>query len=243
MPDVNSLIGSKLEFGGLLSNLPDIATMSTFAGQTWTEVKGTVTVGAPNVTQNSGSTTFINGGFERAYKTTIVGGDFNFTAVPMLLDPGQKAIFDAARNQCGNYAMRLTYGANCLPTATVTISVATPGVVTWNAHGLLAGQPVVFITTGVLPTGLTAGTTYYVHATGLTANTFSVSATVGGSAIATTAAGSGVHTATAPTVGGQVMFGALVMPESLPQGEATASNIWTFNFRTNTQLVYTGISA
>lgn len=71
--------------------------------------------------------------------------------------------------------------------AAVTVSVASPGVVTWNAHGFAAGQPFKFATTGRLPVGVTAGTTYYVLATGLTTNTFQFAATPGGAAINTTA--------------------------------------------------------
>lgn len=77
--------------------------------------------------------------------------------------------------------------------ATVTISNASPGVVTWTGHNIAADQPVVFTTTGALPTGLTAGTTYYVK-TVLTVDTFTVAATVGGAAITTSSAGSGTHT-------------------------------------------------
>lgn len=76
--------------------------------------------------------------------------------------------------------------------ATVTITIATPGVVTWTSHGLSNGQQVVFTTTGALPTGLTASTTYFV--VNATANTFQVSATSGGSAIATSGTQSGTHT-------------------------------------------------
>jgi hypothetical protein len=82
-------------------------------------------------------------------------------------------------------------------TSAVTITNASPGVVTWTAHGLQAGDAVVFTTTGSLPTGLTAGTVYYVKAPA--ANTFTVSATVGGAAINTSSAGSGTHTATVKT--------------------------------------------
>lgn len=81
-------------------------------------------------------------------------------------------------------------------TATITMTVATPAVVTWTAHGKQVGAPVVFTTTGALPTGVTAGTTYYVIAAGLAANAFEFSATQGGSAINTTGTQSGVHTGT-----------------------------------------------
>jgi hypothetical protein len=80
--------------------------------------------------------------------------------------------------------------------ATCTISNATPGVVTHTAHGKEANTPIVFTTTGALPTGLSLLTQYYVSATGLTANTYQVSATAGGASINTSSAGSGTHTVT-----------------------------------------------
>jgi hypothetical protein len=89
---------------------------------------------------------------------------------------------------------------NGIAAATVTISNASPAVVTYAASGLLVNMPVVFTTTGGLPTGLTAGTTYYVK-TVLTANTFTVSATIGGVAINTSSAGSGTQTCTPQTHG------------------------------------------
>lgn len=86
--------------------------------------------------------------------------------------------------------------------STVTISIAAPGVVTWTGHALIAGDEVVFTTSGALPTGITAGTTYYVLSSGITANTFQIGATAGGSAITTSGTQSGTHTATAPRYGG-----------------------------------------
>lgn len=84
--------------------------------------------------------------------------------------------------------------------STVTMTIATPGVITWPKHGLAAGSAVKFTTTGALPTGLTAGTTYYVaNDTNLTANTFAVSDTqahalAGTNQINTTGTQSGTHT-------------------------------------------------
>ncbi len=73
-----------------------------------------------------------------------------------------------------------------------------PSVVTWNAHGLAANDPVSFTTTGTLPTGITSGTTYYVAAgPAPTANTFSISATQGGNAFRASGTQSGTHTARA----------------------------------------------
>lgn len=77
----------------------------------------------------------------------------------------------------------------------VTITIAVPGVVTWTAHGLTNGSTVKFSTTGALPTGIVAGTTYYI--VNVTANTFEISLTQGGSSITTTGTQSGVHTAVA----------------------------------------------
>ena len=83
-----------------------------------------------------------------------------------------------------------------LTSGTVTMTIASPALATQTAHGLKSGTPISFTTTGALPTGVVAGTTYYVIATGLTANDFQFSATVGGSAVITTGTQSGVHTLT-----------------------------------------------
>ena len=79
----------------------------------------------------------------------------------------------------------------------VTISIATPGVFTVPTTPLPAGTSLVLTTTGALPTGLTAGVTYYVlNPSGLT---FQLSTSPTGSPIATSGTQSGTHTAT-PTV-------------------------------------------
>ena len=80
--------------------------------------------------------------------------------------------------------------------ATVTISSASPGVVTLNSNGFSANEPVVFFNTGgALPAAITAGTVYYVK-TALDANTFTISATPGGAAINTASTGTGTHSVT-----------------------------------------------
>lgn len=78
-------------------------------------------------------------------------------------------------------------------TATVTITNASPGVVTWTGHALVAGDPVYLTTTGTLPTGLSVRTLYYV--VNVSGDTFQLEATVGGGAINTSSDGSGTHTA------------------------------------------------
>jgi hypothetical protein len=76
---------------------------------------------------------------------------------------------------------------------TVTITIATPAVVTLAAHGWVAGQAIQFFTTGALPTGITAGIPYYVSATGLAAGAFQFSATKGGASVNTSGTQSGVQ--------------------------------------------------
>ena len=73
---------------------------------------------------------------------------------------------------------------------TVTLSIAGPCVVTFGVV-LAEGTAVSFSTTGALPTGLTAGTTYYLrNVSGLTAN---LSATPTGSLITTSGTQSGTQ--------------------------------------------------
>lgn len=76
--------------------------------------------------------------------------------------------------------------------ATVTITQATPSVVTWTAHGQTNGTLVYLTTTGTLPLPLLPNVAYYVVSQ--TTNTLELSLTSGGAAIATTTAGSGTHT-------------------------------------------------
>lgn len=78
-----------------------------------------------------------------------------------------------------------------------TISSASPGVITLVAHGFAANDPVVFSNSGgALPVAIVAGTKYYVK-TVLTADTFTISATAGGTAINTASTGTGTHYVTA----------------------------------------------
>lgn len=74
-----------------------------------------------------------------------------------------------------------------------TVTIAAPGVFTLPSHGLEAGQRVIFLTTGALPTGLSVDTWYYVVSDNLADDTFSVSATKAGTAITTTGSQSGTH--------------------------------------------------
>lgn len=86
------------------------------------------------------------------------------------------------------------YRGGARETNTVTITIASPGVITMTGHTLQNSDIVVLTTTGALPTGYTAGTSYYV--VNAATNTFQLSATAGGAAINTSGSQSGTHTAT-----------------------------------------------
>lgn len=87
----------------------------------------------------------------------------------------------------------LTTVRNIVNAQTVSMTIASPAVVTLGT-ALPANTPIIFSTTGALPTGVTAGTTYYVYnPVGSTCNLVS---TLGGtSAITTSGSQSGTHTA------------------------------------------------
>jgi hypothetical protein len=80
---------------------------------------------------------------------------------------------------------------------TVTISIASPAVISFNNADINSVQlpkntPVVFSTSGQLPTGITAGTIYYI-ASILSGNNFTVSSEPNGVAISTSGTQSGVQ--------------------------------------------------
>lgn len=78
------------------------------------------------------------------------------------------------------------------PSAAVTMTIASPCVVTWTAHGLPDGTPVRFTTTGAFPTGIVSGRIYFIRVLGV--NTFSLAEKPNGEVISTSGAQSGTHT-------------------------------------------------
>ncbi len=93
--------------------------------------------------------------------------------------PGSATNDTPAAGTVGEYANSICiFGA-----ATVTITLATPAVITYTAHGISStfgggACPIVFTTTGALPSHIVSGTTYYIAPSSITANTFSISTTV-----------------------------------------------------------------
>jgi hypothetical protein len=197
-------------FIGPAIELPDVdATEADFASVTWTEVKNYMEAGALGDAAALITTPLIDRARDVKQKGTRNAPSRQDNFAVAINDPGQIAMLAA---EATNYNYPFRVDLNDAPAATsaaVTISNASPGVITWTGHGLEVNTPVVFTTTGGLPTGLTAGTTYYVK-TVLDADTFTVAATPGGAAINTSSAGSGVHTATTVPVPSKRYFIGLV---------------------------------
>lgn len=88
-----------------------------------------------------------------------------------------------------------TVNAYALKNSTVTITIASPGVITWNSNGLANGATIALTNSGgALPSPFVAGRNYYV--VNAATNTFQLSASLGGAAINTSGSQSGTQTAT-----------------------------------------------
>lgn len=236
MAQVYPVAGSKIYIGNRVTGKGTV-TLADFAGTAWTEIGGWANAGTIGDTQEVGEQSLINENRVRKFKTVRNAGTMENQHIPMATDPGQ-ILFKQAIEDCQPWSFKIEWGGDCAPQSEVEISVASPGVVTWQGHGLLADQPVVFTNEGgALPTGLAAGTVYYVSATGLTANSFSVSDTPGGAAIATTAAGSGVDTATAPPAGMTDMFYGMALPGGRSGGDATAAHLRTWSIGVDSNIL------
>lgn len=129
----------------------------------------------------------------------------------ILIDKGRMILWDRPEDKTGLYGSYIDVQNSTVYTAVTgeatlasagrlkikggifTVTIASPGVFSKTAHGFVAGDRLRFTTTGALPTGLTAGTDYYVIAAGLTADAFEVSLTSGGAAVNTSGSQSGVH--------------------------------------------------
>lgn len=234
--DVYNVAGSRFYIGGKISRKANM-TAADFAAIVWQEVGGWTTAGAIGDTREITSTTLINEG--RVVKTVGAAdaGDSENTFVVDEADLGQIAMFAASRG-CDNYAFRIEWAKGCEVTGTVTMPMATPGLVNWPNHGLSAGAAVKFSSAGgTLPASITAGTTYYVIAAGLTAGTFQVSATPGGTALAFAAAGTGTITAVAIPGGRTRMFAGIVSSFSEQGGESNAAQMVSATVAINSNVV------
>lgn len=224
---LKKIAGSKLYIGTRMPYKMDV-TLADFASQTWTEIDGWQSVGDLGVEQETQTEALVNRNATIYAKGGITFPIMENVFVPMMTDAGQIQ-FRAAQRSCKTYGFKIEWGADCGEEATVTVSSATPGVVTWTAHGLAVGTPVVFTSTGTLPAGISPGVTYFVAATPApAANTFSVAATPGGAAIATTTAGSGIITARAQPVGDTDLFVGFAMLGTKTGGGMTDNRLVNF---------------
>jgi hypothetical protein len=117
------------------------------------------------------------------------------TALIELTDSAMRVVIDDEVLTRTSVASAVSNGGFAQYTDTATITIASPGVITYaGADSFALNAPVTLATTGALPTGLVAGTTYYVKTLNTGTNAITLSASVGGAAINTSGTQSGVHT-------------------------------------------------
>lgn len=229
------IAGSKIYIGSRV-NPKGTVDLSDFAGQTWTEIDGWTNAGEIGDTQEVGEQALINDRRVRKFKTTLNAGNMDNQFVPMFNDPGQK-IFAEAIDSCQPYAFKIEWGADCVPQQNVSISLGTPGIVSWSRHGMVAGQPISFDgSAGTLPDEIDDGEIYYVVEP-ITPDSFAISATSGGTAIDTTAASSGTVVASAPPAGMTDYFYGMALPGSRSGGGAADLNLRTWSIAVDSNII------
>lgn len=235
MADIYNMAGSTIWIGAPIEVPLDAdLTLASFATQVWKKISGWQTAGSIGDAAQVTTTTLLSTSRDRKSKGSKNAGTMENTFVPDETDPGQLALL-AAANSCGNYAFRVIYSAGCERKNPVTISIASPGVVTWAGHGLANGSLIKFTTDGTLPTGLVAGTEYYVVSAA--SGQFSVALTPGGAPIVTTGTQTGVHTATTTPAGRTRMFAGLVMSKQDQGGDANTAQMFTSTIEVNSNIV------
>ena len=100
--------------------------------------------------------------------------------------------------------LALAGGADDAAPASISCTSASPGVITWTAHGLSINQGFMLVG-GTAPTGTSLWTTYFIVSTAFGANSFQFSTSVGGASVNTSSTG------TSPTA---IAWGAPASPTS-----------------------------
>jgi len=150
----------------------------------------------------SGSHLIGYGATLKALTTTLLNySSLNITGPGQGSDAGPSFVTIEGLTLNGNMPARRTASIR-----TVTMTIASPAVASLASHGFTANTPIVFNTSGSLPTGVTADTVYYVIAAGLTSGAFQFSATLGGAAVNTSGSQSGTHGVTNFVIGGAASF-------------------------------------
>lgn len=236
--DLYPVAGKKFFIGGIMATKKEDFVAADFDGQDWTEVDGWETHGAIGDAGALITTALINRGRDVKQKGTANGGSMQNNFAILSADPGQIALIAAAQPaNKNNYAFKIE--GNDAPAAVskaVTMTIANPGVITWTAHGLVVGNAVKFSTTGALPTGITAGTVYYVK-TAPDADTFTIAATPGGTAITTTGTQSGTHTGSTVPAPSMRMFVGLATSATEQGGGANTAQMLQSTVEVNSNIV------
>lgn len=210
MADLFPVAGARIYIGAAIA-VPSVdLAIADYSGVTWVECKSWTSCGAIGDAAALITTQVIGQGRDIKQKGTKNAGQMQNNFAVNSNDPGQLALIAAAQAN-SNYPFKIVWNdAPAVKSATATVTIASPGVVTYTGHGLSVGDQVSFATTGALPTGLTAATTYFVKAV-LDANTFTLSATSGGTVINTTGTQSGVHTISTVPLPSSTYFVGIVM--------------------------------
>lgn len=160
-------------------------------GTTATQTLTNKTLTAPVISSisNSGTLTLPSGA------DTLVGRATTDTLTnKTLTTPNITGITNGSNAASGSVGEAISVGGFALDN-TVTISNASPAVISDNDGNITVGSVINFNTTGSLPTGISAGTNYYVIASGFSSGvSYQISATPAGTAVNTSSAGSGTHT-------------------------------------------------
>ncbi|NTE87196.1 hypothetical protein [Agrobacterium rubi] len=237
MMQLYPVAGAKLDIGPAVNTVPEDADMvaGLFTSVSFTEMKGWQTMGSVGDASALITEAVISAGRDLKAKGTKNAGSMQNNFIVLPDDVGQVALIGASQTPY-NYPFRIRFNDAPAPkVSVVTATIAAPGVISWPVHGLVAGAPVKFSTTGALPTGLTAGTTYYV--VNPTTDAFSVAATPGGAAITTTGTQSGVHTATTVPTGTVKYFYGIVMSANEQGGGANTARLLQGNIEINSAVL------
>jgi hypothetical protein len=117
--------------------------------------------------------------------------------------PGTTTNDSAASGNVGEYSQAQSNSGG----TGATITIASPAVVTMTQPFAFSGtgcHAINFTTTGALPTGIVAGTNYYVISSSLSGNTFQIATScdnaIAGTAVNTSGTQSGAHTGVATAI-------------------------------------------
>lgn len=216
--------------GGLSGTYPNpsVATNANLTGDVTSVGNATTLTNAPVIAK-------ILTGYAKAAGTvssadTILGAIQKLDGNDGLKQPlaGTVTNDNAAAGNIGEYYLASTAETGqAQGSATVTITIASPAVITWGTTTPFGfngtGAAVInFTTTGALPTGIVAGTNYYVIGTSVSGNTFQIATTadnaLAGTAINTSGTQSGVQTGV-PTAALTTATATVVAALSVPAGD------------------------